>query len=147
MNHATIAWFSKKKNDPPGAGSYTLVVMNYNEDILRLCSREAGAHETCDVIASFKDELSVDFSMPAKPGQYVVAKYAVTADNSVFSNMADLGFPSRFPLADSYARMLNNAPQSQVSIETVTAETLHVSSVIKGAGINVIVVAKAESGE
>lgn len=135
------------KNDPPGAGSYTLVVMNYNEDILRLCSREAGAHETCDVIASFKDELSVDFSMPAKPGQYVVAKYAVTADNSVFSNMADLGFPSRFPLADSYARMLNNAPQSQVSIETVTAETLHVSSVIKGAGINVIVVAKAESGE
>ena len=53
------------KNDPPGAGSYTLVVMNYNEDILRLCSREAGAHETCDVIASFKDELSVDFSMPA----------------------------------------------------------------------------------
>lgn len=129
------------KNDLSERESYTLVVINYNDEIQHLALRNAGVYETNDIISSFKDELHVDFSIPVETGQYVIGKYALSNSNSIFAYMLQLGFPKAFPLPEAWIHMLNTEPQAQVSIETVEAE-LHVSSAIKGAGIHIIVIEK-----
>lgn len=122
--------------------AYTLVVLNYNDDIQHLYMRSAGVYETNDILHSFKDELNVDFSIPVESGQYVIAKYALSNANSIFDYMSHLGFPDVVPLPESWISMLSTEPQSQVSIEHAT-KTLNVSSVIKGAGIHVITIKRA----
>ncbi len=129
------------KNDVPEKESYTLAVINYNDDIQHLCMRSAGTYEANDVINSFKDELYVDFSIPVEPGQYVIAKYALSNSNSIFAYMSNLGFPETFPLPEAWVHMLNTEPQAQVRLETVE-DTLNLSSAVKGAGIHIIVVEK-----
>ena len=56
--------------------------------------------------------------------------------NSVFSYMAQLGFPDRFPLARSGTRLFSTEPQSQMRTEDVT-ETMDIRSSISGAGIHI----------
>ncbi len=132
------------KNKMSEKESYTFVVLNYNEDILHLCLRNAGVYEANDIINSFKDELHLDFSIPVEPGQYVVAKYALSNSNSIFGHMSNLAFPESFPLPESWANMLNTETQAQVSIENID-DNLIINSSIKGAGINIIVVEKVRN--
>lgn len=129
------------KSDLPTADMYTLIVINYNDDIQQLCRRNAGVCEANDVINSFQDELNVDFSIPVESGQYAIAKYVLSNSNSIFAHMSNLGFPESFPLPEAWVHMLNTQPQTQVSVETVE-NTLHISSSIKGTGIHIIVVTK-----
>ncbi|MCI8608040.1 MAG: helix-turn-helix domain-containing protein [Firmicutes bacterium] len=131
------------KNHTPQNHSYTMVVINYNDDIQRLYTRNASVYEASDIINSFKDELNIDFSIPVEPGQYMIAKYALSNSNSIFAHMSHLGFPEVFPLSASWAHMLNTQPQAQVSLEA-TGDMLHISSAIKGAGIHVIIATKAD---
>lgn len=134
------------KNDVPEKDSYTLVVINYNDDIQHLYMHNAGVYETNDIISAFKDELQADFSIPVEPGQYVVAKYALSNADSIFAHMSHLGFPETFPLPETWVRMLNTEPQAQVSIENAD-DKLNISSAIKGAGIHIIVVEKVGCAE
>ena len=129
------------KNDLAGRGAYTLVSINYREDIQHLPSRNAGVYETNDLLRAFQDELHIDFNLPVEAGHYAIAKYELTNANSIFAHMSQLGFPEVFPLAEGWIRMLNTQPQAQVSLEHVDG-MLNVSSGIKGAGIHVIVVEK-----
>lgn len=129
------------KNDLAEKDSYTLAVINYNDDIQHLYMRNAGVYEANDIISSFKDELHVDFSIPVESGQYVIAKYALSNSNSIFAHMSHLGFPEAFPLPEAWVHMLNTEPQAQVSVENVD-DKLNISSAIKGAGIHIIVVEK-----
>jgi len=129
------------KNDLSEKDSYTLVVINYNDDIQHLYMLNAGVYEANDIISSFKDELHVDFSIPVESGQYVIAKYTLSNSNSIFAHMSHLGFPEAFPLPEAWVHMLNTEPQAQVSVENVDDE-LNISSAIKGAGIHIIVVEK-----
>ncbi|WP_324825005.1 AraC family transcriptional regulator [Sinanaerobacter sp. ZZT-01] len=89
------------KNDISAKNSYTLAVINYNDDIQHLYMRNAGVYEANDIINSFKDELHVDFSIPVESGQYVIAKYALSNSNSIFAHMSHLGFPETFPLSEA----------------------------------------------
>lgn len=130
------------KNDLPDKDSYTLAVINYNDDIQNLYMRNASVYEANDIISSFKDELHVDFSISVESGQYVIAKYALSNSNSIFAHMSQLGFPENFPLSEDWLHMLNTEPLAQVSVENVE-DKLNISSAIKGAGIHIIVVAKA----
>ncbi|MFV0518190.1 MAG: helix-turn-helix domain-containing protein [Aminipila sp.] len=127
------------KNDLTEKDSYTLVAINYDDDIQNLYMRNASVYETNDIINSFKDELNVDFSIPVESGQYVIAKYALTNSNSIFAHMSHLGFPEAFPLPEAWVQMLNTEPLSQVYAENVD-DKLNISSSIKGAGIHIIVV-------
>ncbi|WP_206460457.1 helix-turn-helix transcriptional regulator [Anaerovorax sp. IOR16] len=129
------------KNDLSEKDSYTLAIINYNDDIQHLYMRNAGVYEANDIINSFKDELHVDFSIPVESGQYVIAKYALSNSNSIFAHMSHLGFPEAFPLPEAWVHMLNTEPQAQVSVENVD-DKLNISSAIKGAGIHIIVVEK-----
>ena len=129
------------KNDSEVEDSYTIAVSNFNDDIQLLTMRSAGIYETNDVINGFMDELNVDFSIPVSPGQYVVAKYALSNANSIFTHMSHLGFPERFPLPDQWINLLNTEPQTQVSIEHIENK-LDLSASIVGAGINIIVINK-----
>lgn len=132
------------KNDLSEKDSYTFIVLNYNDDIQHLYMRNASVYEANDIISSFKDELNVDFTIPAESGQYVVAKYVLSHSNSIFAHMSHLGFPEDPPLPEAWVHMLNTEPQSQVSIENADGK-LQVCSGIKGAGIHIIVVEKIEN--
>ena len=129
------------KNGLYEKASYAFIVINYNDEIQHLYMRNAGVHEANDIINSFMDEVHIDFSIPVESGQYVIAKYALINSNSIFAHMSDLGFPEASPLAEAWVHMLNTEPQAQVSLENVD-DLLHISSTIKGAGINIIVVEK-----
>lgn len=135
--------FAVLKNDFPQHNSYTIVVVNGNEDIFSLSSRSAGVHEANDIINSFKDELNIDFTIPVEPGQYIVAKYVLSKANSIFTHMAHLGFPNDCPIPQGWMHMLNTQPSTQVNVREV-AEELSISSMIKGAGVHVILVKKIE---
>ena len=139
-------YYSVIKNALSEKDSYTLVIMNYNDDIQNLSMRDAGVYEANDIISSFKDELHIDFSIPVKSGQYVVAKYALSNSNSIFAHMSHLGFPEAFPLPEAWLHMLNTEPLAQVNIENVD-DKLHISSAIKGAGIHIIVVEKSDAAD
>lgn len=134
------------KNDLSEKDSYTLAVINYNDDIQNLYTRNAGVYEANDIISSFKDELNIDFSIPVESGQYVIAKYALTNSNSIFAHMSHLGFPEAFPLSEAWVHMLNTEPQAQVSVENVS-DKLNISSAVKGAGIHIIVVEKVHRSD
>ncbi|MEE0742198.1 MAG: hypothetical protein ACLRWH_03775 [Emergencia sp.] len=49
-------------------------------------------------------------------------------------------------MPENYVHMLNTKPRSQVSIETVE-DRLNISSTIKGAGIQIIVIEKMDQDE
>lgn len=119
--------------------SYTIVIMNYNDEIENLCARSTGIYETNEIINSFRDELNVDFSIPVDAGEYVIAKFALSADNSILTYMSHLKFAKTFPLPESWIHLLNTEPLSQLQTETVSEE-INISSTIKGAGIHVILV-------
>ena len=69
-------------------------------------------------------------------GRYMIIQMAFSNANSVFSHMAQLGFPDRFPLARSGTRLFSTEPQSQMRTEDVT-ETMDIRSSISGAGIHI----------
>ncbi len=144
MKGALLYWgkyYYVIKNDSEIEDAYVIVVLNYNDDIQHLATRSAGVYETNDVINAFMDELNVDFSIPVSPGQYVIAKYAMSNANSIFTHMAHLGFPENFPLPDEWIHLLSTEPQTQVSIENIE-EKLNINAAIAGAGINIIVINK-----
>lgn len=66
----------------------------------------------------------------------MIIQMAFSNANSVFSYMAQLGFPDRFPLARSGTRLFSTEPQSQMRTEDVT-ETMDIRSSISGAGIHI----------
>ena len=125
--------------------TWVLALIHYNQDILNLCSRNAGIHETKDVISAFRDELQVDFRLTLPAGRYTIIQTAFSNANSVFSHMAHLGFPDRFPLISSGTRLFSTEPQSQMRTEDVT-ETMDISSSISGAGVHITMIQNSDEG-
>ena len=119
--------------------SYVIIVLNYNDEIRHLTERSAGIYETNDIINTFRNELNLDFSIPVGSGQYIIAKYALTNDNSIFSHLSHLGFPNSFSLSDAWLHQLSTEPQTQVDIECIK-DKLNISVSLTGAAINVIAV-------
>lgn len=134
------------KNDLHESDSYTIIIMNYNDDIQNLYMRSSSVYETNDIIKSFKDELNIDFSIPVESGQYVIAKYALSNNDSIFAHMSHLMFPTESTLPGHWINMLNTGPQSQVCIENVDNK-LNITSAIKGAGIHIVFVTKVNYKE
>lgn len=105
------------KDDRTSSTVYTIVVMNYNDEIEHLYTRSADVYKTNETINAFMDELNVDFTLPVSAGHYMIAKYAFSNQNSVFIHMAHLQFPDLYPLPEHWLQLLNTQPQTQVSIE------------------------------
>lgn len=131
------------KNNLSIRDSYTLVVLNTNDDIQNLLLHNTGVHEANDIINSYMDEININFDFSVIPGQYMIAKYALANSNSIFAHMSHLGFPEVSPLSREWINMLNTEPRTQVSVEEVD-DRLHINSWIKGAGVQVIVVERVE---
>lgn len=123
--------------------TYILTLINYNQDILNLCSRNAGIHETKDVISAFRDELQVNFHLEVPSGNYTVIQTAFSNSNSVFSHMAQLGFPDYFPLTRFRSQLFSTEPQAQMRTENVT-ESMDISSSISGAGVHITIIQKSD---
>ena len=121
--------------------TWILILINYNQDILNLCSRNAGIHETKDVISTFRDELQVDFRLALPPGKYTVIQTAFSNANSIFSHMAQLGFPDHFPLSNLLSQYFSTEPQTQMRTEDVSG-TMDISSSISGVGVHVTIIQK-----
>lgn len=123
--------------------TWILLLLHYDQEILNLCSRSVGVHEAGDVLDVFRDELQVDVFLPLSPGKYAVIQTTFTNENSVFSHMAELGFPDCFRISPSLRHLFRTQPRTQ--IRTETAENLFpVSSFISDAGIQVTVLQKME---
>ena len=52
------------KDDRTSSTVYTIVVMNYNDEIEHLYTRSADVYKTNETINAFMDELNVDFTLP-----------------------------------------------------------------------------------
>lgn len=113
-----------------------LVLINDNQEVLNLCSRNAGLHETRDVIRAFRDELQVDFCLSLPPGEYTIVQTAFSNENSIFSYLAQLEFPEQLSLPQSWQQLLCTEPQTQLRTETV-CDALNITASISGAGIHV----------
>ena len=127
------------KDDRTSSTVYTIVVMNYNDEIEHLYTRSADVYKTNETINAFMDELNVDFTLPVSAGHYMIAKYAFSNQNSIFMHMAHLHFPEQCPMPDHWLSLLNTSPQTQISIEQAENE-LNISASIHGVGINMIIV-------
>ncbi len=127
------------KNDYDSSDSYTIIVLNYNDNIRQLTEWEVEPYEASDIISAFMNELSLDFKIPLSPGQYIIAKYAFNNNNSIFSHMANLRFPDRIPLADGWIHQFSTEPQAQSDIERVN-DILNINTSVTGAGIEVFVI-------
>ena len=127
------------KNDYDSNDSYTIIVLNYNDDIKHLTEWDVGPYEAGDIISSFMNELSLDFKIPLSPGPYIIAKYAFTNNNSIFSHMANLRFPDKIPLVDGWIHQLSTEPYAQSDIEQVN-DMLSINASLTGAGIEVFVI-------
>lgn len=127
------------KDDHTSSAVYTIVVMNYNDEIEHLYTRCTDVYKTNESINAFMDELNLDFTLPVYSGQYMIAKYAFSNQDSVFMHMAHLQFPEHCTLPEHWLQLLNTHPQTQVSIEYADTH-LNISSSIHGTGINVIVI-------
>lgn len=123
------------------ADSYTIVMLNYNDEIQHLCTRDTGIYETNDIINGFIDELTLDFSIPVTNGEYIVTKYTLSNKESIFSHMSQIGFPENIPISDGWMHLLHTQPQSQISLETAE-NGLNISASISGAGLNFITINK-----
>lgn len=121
--------------------SYIIVVLNYNHEIQHLPERTSGIFETNDIINTFRDELNIDFSLPVSAGQYIIAKYALSSTNSIFSHMSHLGFSEQLPLADEWIHLLSTEPETQIYMDNIE-DKLNLSVSIAGAGINVIAISE-----
>lgn len=121
--------------------TWILLLLHYDQEILNLCSRSVGVHEAGDVMDLFRDELQVDVSLPLSPGKYAVIQTTFSNGNSVFSHMAQLGFPDHLHISRSLRHLFRTQPRTQ--IRTETAENLFpVSSSVSGAGIQITVLQK-----
>lgn len=141
-----LAWskyYSVVAADQDGAPTYILTVMNFNDEIQRLCLRNASIHETDDVIHRFRDELNLDFTLPLPPGNYMVVKYALENENSIFHYMSQLGFPEECPLPDQWSSMFCTHPRTHGDLEQVT-DVLNVSFTLQGAGMQIAIIQRAE---
>ena len=121
--------------------SYIIVMLNYNDDIQHLCTRNAGIYETNDIINSFIDELNLNFKLPLTDGEYVIAKYALSNKESIFSHMSQIGFQEKTSIPNEWLQLLQTQPQTQIGLETAD-NGLDISSSISGAGISFITINK-----
>lgn len=127
------------KNDYDSEDSYTIIVLNYNDNIRHMTEWNIGPYEASDIISNFMNELSLDFKIPLSKGQYIIAKYAFTNSNSIFSHMASLRFPDKVPLADGWIQQFSTEPQTQSDIEEVN-DVISINASVTGAGIEVFVI-------
>lgn len=114
--------------------AYILMAFHFNDEIQRLCSWEAGMHETCDAIHSFRDILNLDFHLSLDTGRYMVLKYSLSHENSIFNYMAQLGFPDEVFLEQGWADLLCTQPDTHVHVEAIEGQ-MNVRFSIQGAGM------------
>ena len=117
----------------------TIIAFYFNDEIQRLCSWGAGLHETGDAICSFRDTLNLDFHLSLEPGRYMILKYSLSHENSIFHYMAQLGFPDQMYLEQEWVELLRTQPYSHVQAEDVDGE-LNITFSIRGAGLQAALV-------
>ena len=119
--------------------TWVLVLLNYNEDVLNLCSRHASVYETRDVVRAFRDELQVDFHLSLPNGTYTIIQSALTDTNSIFAHMTELDFQEPLSLSKNWQQLFSTEPQTQFRTEKVDG-TLEISSSIFGVGVHITVI-------
>lgn len=142
-------YYSVIGNQRDGAFDCILIAFYFNGEIQRLCSWDAGLHETGDAICSFRDTLNLDFHLSLEAGRYMILKYSLSHENSIFHYMAQLGFPDQVCLEQEWTNLLCTQPYSHVQTEDIEGE-LNITFSIRGAGLQVALVrrmAKKEQGE
>ena len=119
--------------------TWVLVLLNYNEDVLNLCSRHASVYETRDVVRAFRDELQVDFHLSLPDGTYTIIQSALSDTNSIFAHMTELDFQEPLSLSKNWQQLFSTEPQTQFRTEKVD-RTLEISSSIFGVGVHITVI-------
>lgn len=127
-HEATIRTGNKNR---PG---YILTAFQFNDMTDKLCLRNTGIHETDHILNEFRDELHIDFHIQLPVGKYTIIKYSLSHENSIFSHMKQLGFPSICKKDICWMQLLNTASQVQVYTETAD-KYLDVSFTLYGADI------------
>lgn len=117
--------------------SFIVVVFNYNDDVDRLCTRNATIHETHDIIHKFNDELDINFTLNNLSGNYVITRYSMDSHNNIFDYTAKLNFPVRFDLTNSKSSIFYTTPKIDVSMENIIKE-LNLNISLKGVGIQFV---------
>ncbi len=107
---------------------YFIVVFNYNEEIDRLCTRNATIHETQDVLHSFNDQLDIHFILNHLSGDYLISRYSIDHHNNLFDYMSKLNFPDSLNLSNQKTALLYTIPFLEIYTEKVTQDlNLHIS--------------------
>jgi AraC-like DNA-binding protein len=122
---------------------YVIIAFHSNDEIERLCTRNATAHETRDILDNFNDELDISFSLRNLSGDYLVTRYSMESHNNVFDYLSKLDFTNPLDQIDVKSALLYTAPSVDVYKEKATLElNLHVS--LKGAGAQYVIIQKIE---
>lgn len=118
---------------------YVVIAFNYNDDIQRLCTRNATIHETKDLLGRFNDGLDLNFTLRNLTGDFVVTRYSMDARNNIFDYMSKLNFSNSLSLSNIRSAQLYAVPSVEIDTEHVARElSLNIS--MKGAGVQFVVI-------
>lgn len=128
------------KLETPSSG-YAVVAFNYNDEIQRLCTRNATIHETKDLLSRFNDELDLNFSLRNLSGDFVVTRYSMDVRNNIFDYMSKLNFSNPLSRDGIKSAQLYAVPSVEIYTEHVAGElSLNIS--LKGVGAQFVVISK-----
>lgn len=120
---------------------FTIVAFHQNDQIAALSSRNAGIHEVRDTLHSFQDELDLNLLMNGPEGEYLITRYAMSQDNTLFGFMEKLDFPNSLRQEDIHSAILCTVPKGEVYTEKADGQlNLNISFV--GVGIQLIRIRK-----
>lgn len=124
--------------------TWVLILLNYNDDVLNLCSRHASIYETRDIVRAFRDELQVDFHLSLPAGTYTIIQSALSDTNSIFDQMRALDFQEPLSLSKNWQQFFSTEPQTHFRKENVDG-TLEISSDIFGVGVHITVIQQQQA--
>ncbi|MGN0711156.1 MAG: helix-turn-helix domain-containing protein [Anaerovoracaceae bacterium] len=135
-------WVIQSK-DRNGRSMYILAALNFNDEIPRLCTRDASIYEVNDVLNRYNDEISISFNLPVPNGKYTIVKYALGTENTIFNYMSQLGLNEESKFPDAWGKLLHTNFNSYAMIDEAK-DGLDVSFDLQGAGIQLAIIQNCE---
>lgn len=118
---------------------YTILTMNYSDDIGKLCIEKNSPFEVNSIIAGFIDQVDINFHIPVTQGSYNIVKYTFGRENNIFSYVAELNFPEKIAFPENWKRFLTAMPHVEMS--SVEAEdTIDLTLTAKGVSFQITVI-------
>ena len=119
--------------------SFIIIVINYDNSILRLCTGKSTMHETRDRLKDFKDELEVNVNLNNISGKYSINKYSFTNPDTIFDFMARLGFPKSYSSSIDFDLNYYSIPKTDIYTDQADG-SLHMNFAVEGAGLQMAIV-------